>query len=454
MIKLIYPHVYLFAYHIISGKSNFEDSGQPKITYFQEGFCSERCIGDSQTLLLACSVADEINPPEKHSLNTLKDKLLAKKQESSFLADLGKTWVITGYLPRLSYEVGDNIRENIRYEIAEKAYENLGFKSFPNNIKSGQFMGGTVFEVSREHKNWENLDADDNHILIILYPDLKTMKGIANFYEDWRYLFYYRNKIIWACSNARKIKPLLKKNFSPMDKPKNQNIKLSKYTLDQLKDFLEENYRDLVLYAESISFLEVQKQTIQTNLYNFQQRLKSIKNKAEEVAYDSTDLDIINRFSEIVEHKYLAQVEQDYLAFSPGLKLKDKWIDTIRGIVEIRQVQLSEQKEERDQKFQNNIAVVGVGMGAAAVIASATANYIEPIREYPLVKQYFTHWKPKLADMLLTTTLSIIAGFAFALLTILIIWLRESCQLLVKGVETHFIAEGRRQRLGERRKKK
>ena len=252
-------------------------------------------------------------------------------------------------------------------------------------------MGGTVFEVSTSPKNWQNLDAENNHILIILYPDLKTMEGIANFYEDWRFLFYYRNKIVWAYSNTQQIKPMLKANLLPADKSKGQvqfvlpKVKLSESNLENLEQSLEENYRDLVCYAENIAFLEIQRQTIKTNLYKFQQRLKSIQNKAEEVARNSTNLDIINKFSEIVEHKYLAQVEQDYVAFSPGLKLRDKWIDTIRGIVEIRQVQLSKQKEERDQKFQDNIAILGVGLGSAAIASTAISPFIESITQRPSI---------------------------------------------------------------------
>ncbi|NET57726.1 MAG: hypothetical protein F6K47_16670 [Symploca sp. SIO2E6] len=429
MTKLIYPHIYLFAYHHSSEQSNFEDLDQPKPTRFgDDGFYSKRRIDDSDTLLIACSVADKVNPSEKHCLEVIKDKLQTQKQELSFSANIGKTWVITGYLPRFSYEVSAKFRENIKKEIAEKIYTDFGFESFPKNIKPGQFMEGTVFEISTNPKHWDKLDAENNHVLIILYPDLKTMEKIANFYEDWRFLFYYRNKIVWAYSNAQQIKSLLKTNFSPVDKSENKILlllpqaKLSESNLKELEEFLEESYRDLASYTENITSLELQKQTIKTNLYNFQQRLKAIENRAEEVANNSTKLDILNNFSKTVGYKYLAQVEQYYIEFSPGLKLRDKWIDTTRGIVEIRQVQLSEQKEEREQNFQRKFAIVGVGMGAASVIASTTANYIEPIREYPPVKKYVAHWTPKLADMVLTTALSIIVGVLFAFLTALIIW--------------------------------
>ncbi|WP_407891185.1 hypothetical protein [Scytonema sp. NUACC26] len=55
--------------------------------------------------------------------------------------------------------------------------------------------------------------------------------------------------------------------------------------------------------------------------------METIERKAEEVAHNSNNLNILKKFSEIVESKYLAQVEQDYIALSPGLILRDKWID-------------------------------------------------------------------------------------------------------------------------------
>ncbi|GAA6618725.1 hypothetical protein [Scytonema sp. NUACC26] len=429
MTQLIYPHIYLFAYHLTSGQSNLEDLDKPKFTTFPDGFYSKHCIGDSDTLLIACAVADKVTPPEKPCLDILKDKLLAKKQELSFSASLGKTWLITGYLPRFSYEVSPNIREKIKEQIAEEAYKDLGFESFPRNIQSGQFMGATVFEVSRSPKNWENLDTENHHVLIILYPDLKTMKRIDNFYEDLRYLLYYRNKIIWAYGNTRQIKPILEANFSPTDQGNGHiqillpQAELLESNLKQLEQSLEKNYRDLAWYAENVAFLEVQKQTLKTNLYNFKQRLETIERKAEELAHNSTNLNIIKKFSEIVEYKYLAQVEQDYIALSPGLILRDKWIDTIRGIVEIRQAQLNEQKEERDRRLENRIAAVGVGVGVASTASSAFSALVKDFtRFYPVkVDSKKLPWGEPLSNLMVIILFSILFGVVSSWFTLWIL---------------------------------
>jgi len=79
------------------------------------------------------------------------------------------------------------------------------------------------------------------------------------------------------------------------------------------------------------------------------------------------NLKFLETFSETVEKKYLLQVQKDYSNFSPWLQVLGDLINSIRGITEIDQA-------KRDRIFQNNIAIVGVGAGAASVAAFASAG--------------------------------------------------------------------------------
>ncbi len=380
MKQLIYPHVYLFVYNLKSEPENQEFLD--KLTTFPGGFYSPRRLDDTDSLLLACSVEDKKNPSDVSSFPDLRDQLLAQKKKLVNTSNLGKTWILAGYLPRFSYEVDPTTQTRVIEDLAKSAYESLDFGKWDSHPKVGQFMGATVFEIWHSPQNWQDLDAENHHVLIMLYPDLATMEKINNFYEDWRWLFCYRHKILWAYGNTRQIKPVLENNFSPVDvhedsskiQPIFSQANLSNYNLTELKISLNKNYGILAIYSEGISGLEVQKQTIETNLHNYKERLKDIEAKAMQLnGTNSTNLDMLKTFSEMVEYKYQFQIERDLSALSPGLRLHDKWIDTVRGIVEIEQA-------ERDRIFQETVEVWGIGLATTAIVATTISPFVPTIR--------------------------------------------------------------------------
>ncbi|MCL1473959.1 hypothetical protein [Argonema antarcticum] len=404
MSNLIYPHLFLFTYYLKTSPASQEDSDKPEVSRFPDGFSSRRTLGDTDSLLLACSVSDNDDPRDNLPFLELKDKLTTETEKLSISGELlGKTWMIFGYSPA----------ENTEY-IAKAAYESLNFGKWGDR-ESGQFSEAKIWEIWQTPQNWQNLQTENNHILIIIYPDLTAMGNSANFYEDWRQLFCYKHKIAWAYGKTRQLKPTLAKHFAPEVQSiapfetTSSQLNLLESELTELTKALDKNYQILQEYAEGIAYLEVQMQALKTNAYNYQERLQNIERKANKITpTKSANLDILKTFNDLVKYKYQAQLEQDNAALSPGLRLREKQIDTIRGIVEIRQAQLDDIIEKRDRIFQETVQEWGIGIGVAAIAATSISPFIPNITKNKLTEPF-----PALEGVInfsLTFILSIIIG--------------------------------------------
>ncbi|MGK7923279.1 MAG: hypothetical protein AB4080_25095, partial [Trichodesmium sp.] len=82
----------------------------------------------------------------------------------------------------------------------------------------------------------------------------------------------------------------------------------------------------------------------------------------------TTDLKFLEKFPQEITEKYLLQMQKDYANLSPNLKLLEDLINSIRGITEIEQA-------ESDRHFQELVAIIGVGLGAGASIASIAGHF-------------------------------------------------------------------------------
>jgi hypothetical protein len=206
---------------------------------------------------------------------------------------------------------------------------------------------------------------------------------------------------------------------------------LVKWNLERKKEILEENLLNITKYSGNLSYLEIQLQTLKTNLYNYQERWKLIEKKVKNLG-GTTDSDFLENFSNIAIQKYQVQIDIDIAIFAPGLRVKEKLIDTIRGIVEIEQVETNQRIEENNTRFQNGVAVVGVGLASASIAGSAISPFIESITGLP--SKNLTDNSPLLTNALVNFAaimgVSIIVGFIFSLFTTyslaLYSWLRRA----------------------------
>ncbi len=396
MKQLIYPHLGLFFYHLNDGikqKDQLIPVAKELVKeYLIDGFCYSSSLGDTDSLLALYSVndGDNIHPKDITCLAELKNKILKEQVVAEKIKivpenKLGKTWMILGVIPSF----WDSW---VSEELAVEAAKSLNIGEFTEPAKAEKFMGATVYEFWNPPNQWQDIEKENSHLVIILYPDQAALDSFDKFKQDWMKLFLYRNKILWAYGNSQHqdIKKFLRQHLLPPDltftgiQVKSKEVEILQSGLSQRKKVLEESYAISSQYARYITFLEVQLQTLETNLYNYQERRNSLLKKAERFN-GKTDSDLLKAFTEIPAKKYLMQITRDIAALSPGLKAQEIFINSIEGSTKIEEV-------ESDRNIENLIAAAGIGVGTASAAASAASSLVKDFTPFYPIKIDKTHY--------------------------------------------------------------
>ncbi|WP_249103880.1 hypothetical protein [Argonema galeatum] len=193
-------------------------------------------------------------------------------------------------------------------------------------------------------------------------------------------LFCDRNKILFAYSQSRDLKQSLKADFQKIQNYiaffKSNNSQGA--DIRKLQQVLNEAEGTFSTYAIDLSYFEYQIRTLEINLYNYEQRLTTLREHLQSESFKS-DLKFLENFSCDCKNKYQLQMQKDYENLSPGLRLLEVFLNFVRARVEIDQA-------ESDRFFQETLEVAGVGFAVAAIAATAISPFMEKITQ-PLAKQ-------------------------------------------------------------------
>ena len=365
-----------------------------------EGYYYPVRIGDTYGLLLDCSVNNKTQAQPTKCFAALKDEI--SQRLNGEVTTIGQTWMISGQLPKNS--------EKRPEDIAKACYQALmpGSNWEQNLEGQGQILGASIFELSRYHLTIEegvayptNIQSiqENQHIIIVLYPDEATAEKAARFYHNWMRLFCYRHKILWAYGQSRLIKQYIKNYLVTI----RQAIELiqkdnSHLDLKQLRQSLSQVQNTLTPYSINLSYLNFQGRTIEINLSNYKKRLERIGKQAE----GESELNFLEGFSKLVTDKYLLQITKDYEHMEMSSKWLDISINTLRSRVEVDQA-------EHDRTFQQAVAIVGVGLTTASLVMSLKDELKPTFRNDPSV------------NIFIPLGYSIIAGVIAGALTWLVI---------------------------------
>jgi hypothetical protein len=331
-------------------------------------------LGDTYGLLLDCSVNNQTEPQPAECFKELKAEI--ERRLNNQTATIGQTWMISGWLPQSEAKPED---------IAKACYKALMPSSnWEQDIEGqGQFLGATIFELSRYRlvmteggaslKTIQTIH-ENQHVIIILYADKATAEKSARFYSDWMRLFDYRHKILWAYGQSRLLKQTIKNYFNSIEEDR-QSININQ---SQEREF--EKCRTTLLrvqdalnnYTIDLNRLEFQNRTIDINLSNYKKRLERIEEKA------GNKLEFFDEFTNLVTDKYQLQITKDSENLERGMKLLENTISAVRSRVEVA-------KAERDRNFQDAIAILGVGWSAASFLPSLDKlgdNASDPVRMF------------------------------------------------------------------------
>jgi hypothetical protein len=337
-------------------------------------------LNDMYGLLLDCSVENKIeakSAPAAESFQELKAEI--EQRLNGQPATMGQTWMISGWLPQSEAKPPE--------DIAKACYKALMPNSkWERDIEGqGQFLGATIFELSRYRLVIPEGAAspttiqsvqENQHVIIILYPDEAAAKKSAHFYHHWLRLFSYRHKILWAYAQSRFLKRTMKNRSTDLEEHRqliSQNQ--TQYQEKKLRDILIRVQDNIKFYTIELYQLEFQGGIIEINLNNYEKRIETIKKRLKGLDEKAeSNLILFDEFTKSVKDKYLLQIAKDSESLKRILKLQEDTINAVRSRVEV-------DKAERDRNFQDAIAILGVGWSVASFLPDKLGeNANDPVR--------------------------------------------------------------------------
>ncbi|MCC3454251.1 hypothetical protein [Microcoleus sp. PH2017_08_TRC_O_A] len=349
--------------------------GDKKLAAFEsplDGYAYPVKIGDTYAAQFDLSgkiESDKENtfkPKEIDCLEWLKQQVISRVNPP---ATIGQSWLVWGQL---------TANDQDALATAKNCYSKLNL--FPNakwerDLKAeGKFLGADFYELWLPPGDRGNI-SQNYHVLICLFPYnngqsiADISKTVAKLYVHLMRLFAFRNKVIWAYTQSRQLKADLKdasRTIQDIVQQLPQQVNAPKVDLKELQQSLVDSLTIFSVYANYISRLEEQENTIKTNLKNYKRRLETI---GEDMGSDAEAFKFMASFSDFAKEKYVWQVAADNRSLSAGLRLLENAIQTIEGIIEI-------ERAKSDRTLNVTIGAVGVGIGTSGVAASVYASQI------------------------------------------------------------------------------
>jgi hypothetical protein len=284
----------------------------------------------------------------------------------------------------------------------------------------GKLFGSPIFEYdSREEDVTKRC-----HILVWLQENSQTLNiptsSAFNYYL--MNLLCYRAKIVFVHHEARKkyrkaqqiVSELEKKlpKFGEIEREADRQVKLRK-----LKELLAEIRTKMFDCTQQVRYLQEDRNTIDINAENYGETLTKIRN----LSIVGDNLDFLQRFLDLAEDTYQRQIEIDLNYLIASQDLFHQSISTVRGMVEIEQVESDREQMElyrdeednekkRDRQLENIIFFVGTAIGGGQIFSAA----------YPLIKDTPIRWQPDfslpLHPFAATILWSLLFGLVFGLL--------------------------------------
>jgi hypothetical protein len=350
--------------------------GDKQVAAFEsplEGYAYPVKIGDTYAAQFDLSGKEpdedkKFAPKEIDCLEWLKQQVISRVNPP---ATIGQSWLVWGQLTANDQDV---------LETAKNCYNKLNL--FPNakwetDLKAeGKFLDldADFYELWLPPGDRGNI-SQNHHVLICLFPynngqsigDIS--KTVAKLYVHLMRLFAFRNKVIWAYTQSRQLKTDLKdaaRTIQNIVKELPEQVNGPKVDLKELQKNLVSSLTIFSAYANYISRLEEQENTIKTNLENYKRRLEII---GKNMGSDAEAFKFMTSFSDFACEKYVWQVEADNRSLSAGLRLLENAIETIEGIIEI-------ERAKSDRTLNVTIGAVGAGMTTSGVVASTYASQI------------------------------------------------------------------------------
>lgn len=274
-------------------------------------------------------------------------------------------------------------------ELANQCYQAL-FNQKADSSRSGELFGSPIFEYGNPREPDKS-----PHVLIWLFRDKNADEILGKCFQLTFDLFFYRHKVSKAFQDSREIYQQLKQYYLSLDSILDQiQIQLDTAKpdpqdntyLQDLKTQLKQFSADSLNYDRLLRKMKDFGTTININLNNYNDTIERI---CAQIGTDKEELSFWRYFGEETGPYFQGQIAANLSYFEQGTGLISQAIASIRAIVEIDQAQCDRQRQEADaryyekqqdanQKLQDHIQAVGVGIAAGAIVASTSGLITEP----------------------------------------------------------------------------
>jgi hypothetical protein len=353
-----------------------------------KGFAQPLRIDDSYALGLQIRVPEKVNNIKTPAVDVSIFKefnpdncLLPDFVQSYF----GQTLLLTAWL---SIEQNQAAREDSQFlkGLAQQCVEKLiSGENQPNFYRQGELFGSPILEYGNP-----NRQDTDCHIIVWFFNSSVTEEiWDETRYSDFVELFLYRNKIIRAYRDTRKLYRVISEeykqielnidatfNYLRQDEAQQRQLKgagLKEEELERLERQTIEMPPRAVKYARLLMDLELRQNTIAINAKNYQDKLYQISldlKSRKKYNESECDLSFLELFSKETSPQFQTQIKGDLGYFTHGTGLLDKAMEAIRGVVAIEEAY-------RDAKLEVTIQAVGFGLGVAGVVAGSSPYLIK-----------------------------------------------------------------------------
>ncbi|MGB7713095.1 MAG: hypothetical protein WBL95_26765 [Microcoleus sp.] len=386
-----------------------------------KGFALPMRIDDSYALGLKIFVPEKVNGIKTPAVDVSifqefnADRCLLPDFVQSYF---GQTLLLTAWL---SVEQNQAARADSQFlkGLGKQCLEKFIYgQNLPDFYRQGELFGSPILEYG----NPSQLDGN-SHILIWFFNSSVTDEiWDETRYSDFMDLFLYRNKILRAYRDSRKLYAVTReeykqieldidKTFNYLQRDQSQQrhskgVGLKEEELEYLASQMIEMPPRAVKYARMLIDLEFRQNTIAINAQNYQDKLNQISldiKAAKKYNGSDADLSFLEAFSKETCPQFQRQIQADLGYFKHGSGLLEQATEAIRAIVAIEEAY-------RDAKLEVTIQAVGFGLGAAGVVASSAPYFIK--QDAPSQKFYLPLIKVEIHPFVLVLLISIGAGVA------------------------------------------
>ncbi|MEG4443941.1 hypothetical protein QUB47_16775 [Microcoleus sp. AT9_B5] len=353
-----------------------------------KGFAQPLRIDDSYALGLKIFVPEKVDGNKTSAVDVSIFKefnpdncLLPDFVQSYF----GQTLLLTAWL---SVEQNQAAREDSQFlkGLGKQCLEKfIDSQNLPSFYRQGELFGSPILEYGNPSRQ-----DTDCHVIVWFFNTSATDEiWDETRYSDFMDLFLYRNKILRAYRDSRKLYLVTREEYKQIERDIDNTFKylqpdeahqrqlkgagLKQEELEHLERQTIEMPPRAVKYARMLIDLEFRQNTIAINAQNYQDKLNqiSLDIKAAKKYNDSdADLSFLETFSKETCPQFQRQIQADLGYFKHGSGLLDQATEAIRAIVAIEEAY-------RDAKLEVTIQAVGFGLGVAGVVAGSSPYLIK-----------------------------------------------------------------------------